>query len=104
MEARPTDSQPSVVADAPEGLERQPEPAPTPVGHLQLGIAPWADVIVDGVSLGTTPMEPVPLEAGTYTARLVHPDFQPLVRKVTIRPGETTPLRIDLRLDGIKNR
>jgi eukaryotic-like serine/threonine-protein kinase len=87
-----------------------PPPAPTApahvtgVGHLQLGIAPWADVLVDDVPVGTTPLAPVPLRPGRYTARLVHPDFQPYLRVVTIRPGQTTPLRVDLRLDGIRNR
>jgi serine/threonine protein kinase len=100
-DSRPSQPRPSEAAEAPA---EPPKPAPPVVGHLQLGVAPWADVIVDGVPLGTTPMEPVPLPAGTHTARLIHPDFQPLVRKVTIRPGETTPLRIDLRLDGIRNR
>jgi serine/threonine-protein kinase len=79
------------------------EPAPT-VGHLQIGVVPWAEVSVDGVRVGTTPLAPVPLTAGTYTARLEHPDFKPLVRKVTIRPGQTTPLRFDLNQDAIRNR
>jgi serine/threonine protein kinase len=84
--------------------QRAPAPPPAAVGHLQLGIAPWAEVAVDGVAVGTTPLAPVALSPGTYTARLVHPDFRPFVRKVTIRPGQTTPLRVDLRLDGIRNR
>jgi eukaryotic-like serine/threonine-protein kinase len=75
-----------------------------PVGHLQLGVAPWAEVQLDGVPVGETPLAPVALRAGTYTARLVHPDFRPFQRVVTIRPGQTTPLRVDLRLDGIRNR
>ena len=96
--------------DAGETLATQPvtEAAvpdlPPPVGLLRLGIVPWAEVAVDGVSLGTTPLAPVTLPPGTYTARVVHPDFRPFVRKVTIRPGETTPLNVDLRQDGIRNR
>ena len=59
---------------------------------------------MDGRPLGGTPLAQLPLPPGTYTARLVHPDFQPFLRKVTIRPGETTPLQVDLRLDAIRNR
>jgi serine/threonine-protein kinase len=93
-----------LVAALPLDPQPAPDLPPAAVGHLRLGIAPWAAVTVDGVALGTTPLAPVTLSPGTYTARLVHPDFRPFVRKVTIRPGETTPLRVDLRLDGIRNR
>jgi hypothetical protein len=65
---------------------------------------PWAEVVLDGTPVGTTPLAPLPLAPGTYTARLTHPDFKPLLRKVTIRAGETTPLRLDLRQDAIPNR
>jgi serine/threonine-protein kinase len=94
-------------------LEREPAPAAPlviaseaapAVGHLQIGVVPWAEVSVDGVRVGTTPLAPVPLSAGTYTARLEHPDFKPLLRKVTIRPGQTTPLRFDLNQDAVRNR
>jgi serine/threonine-protein kinase len=77
---------------------------PAPVGHLQIGVVPWAAVVVDGVPVGTTPIAPLPLAPGTYTARLEHPDFKPLLRKVTIRAGQTTPLRLDLRQDAIPKR
>jgi serine/threonine-protein kinase len=84
-------------------IAAEPEPAPA-IGHLQIGVAPWADVSLDGMRLGTTPLAPVALAPGTYTARLEHPDFKPLQRKVTIRAGETTPLRLDLRQDAVRNR
>jgi hypothetical protein len=74
------------------------------VGHLRLGVKPWADVTVDGTLVGTTPLAPVALAPGTYTARLLHPDYRPVLRKVTIEPGRTTPLQVDLGLDGIRNR
>jgi serine/threonine-protein kinase len=91
------------VRPAPVVLFR-PEREPPPPGRLRFAIAPWAEVSVDGVPLGATPLAELPLRPGTYTARLVHPDFRPFQRKVTIRPGETTALRVDLRLDGIRNR
>jgi serine/threonine-protein kinase len=74
------------------------------VGHLRFGITPWAEVTVDGAPVGQTPLPPLALPPGTYTARLEHPDFRPFLRKVTIQPGRTTPLDVDLRLDGIRNR
>jgi hypothetical protein len=103
---------------APAGVETKQDAAPEPVviagepaaapavarGHLQIGVTPWADVTLDGVPVGTTPLSPVALAPGTYTARLEHPDYKPLLRKVTIRAGETTPLRLDLRQDAIRKR
>jgi serine/threonine-protein kinase len=96
VETQPATPAPVVVVE-----DAAPAPA---VGHLQIGVVPWANVSLDGVRVGTTPLAPVALFAGTYTARLEHPDFKPLVRKVTIRPGQTTPLRFDLRQDAIRNR
>jgi serine/threonine-protein kinase len=77
---------------------------PPDAGHgwLQLGIRPWAHVSVNGVSVGTTPLRRVALNSGIYTVRLDNPDYRPLMRKVHIRPGETTPLRIDLPLDAVR--
>jgi hypothetical protein len=70
-------------------------------GFLQLGVRPYADVSIDGGYVGTTPMRPVKLGAGPHTVRLEHPDYEPFVRKVTIRAGETTRLNVDLALDAI---
>jgi serine/threonine-protein kinase len=83
-----------------------PTPAPTlipveAVGLLQLGAAPYAQVTVDGKEAGTLPFRPIELAAGRHIVRLVHPNYQPLQRTVTIRPGETTKLFVDWSLDGI---
>jgi hypothetical protein len=59
-------------------------------------------VSVDGVPVGTTPLRRVILASGVYTVRLDNPEYRPLVRKVHIRPGETTPLRVELPLDAIR--
>jgi serine/threonine-protein kinase len=97
------ETEPPAAAPLVAATEDAAPPGPA-VGHLQIGVVPWANVSLDGVRVGTTPLAPVALFAGTYTARLEHPDFKPLVRKVTIRPGQTTPLRFDLRQDAIRNR
>jgi serine/threonine-protein kinase len=76
-------------------------PAALAVGHLQLGAKPYARVSVDGKEVGTLPMGPVELSPGKHVVRFVHPDFQPLQRTVTIRPGETLKLFIDWSMDGI---
>jgi serine/threonine-protein kinase len=64
-------------------------------------VRPYARVSVDGRDVGSTPMRPLSLDGGLHTVSLVHPDFQPFVRKVRILPGETTSLVVDLALDAI---
>lgn len=70
-------------------------------GTLRIGVKPYAEVFVDGKSVGTTPLGLLTLAAGDHTVRLVHPDFQPLQRKITIRPGDAARLIVDLALDGV---
>ena len=70
-------------------------------GRLQIGVRPWAVVRIDDRRVGETPLAPLVLPPGTYTARFEHPDYQPLMRKVTVRPAETVRLQVDLGLDGI---
>jgi serine/threonine protein kinase len=70
-------------------------------GFLQLAVRPYADVIVDGSPLGTTPLKTLRLTVGAHSVRLVNPDYQPFKRTVTIRPGETMKLEVDFPLDGI---
>lgn len=71
-------------------------------GLLQIGVRPWAAVTIDGRPIGETPIAPLALAPGIYTARLEHPGYRPLVRKVTVHSGETVRLQVDLGLDGIK--
>ena len=56
---------------------------------------PWADVTVDGRAVGMTPLAQIPLPPGSHSVVLTHPEYQPFTRKVEIRPGETTTIRLD---------
>jgi len=67
-------------------------------------VTPWADVTVDGVLVGQTPLARIPLPAGPHSVLLVHPDYQPYPRKLTIRSGETYRLAVDLQTDGVRRR
>jgi hypothetical protein len=42
------------------------------------------------------PLKPLSLSAGVHAIKLTHPDYLPFPRKVSIRPGETTKLQVDL--------
>jgi serine/threonine-protein kinase len=73
-------------------------------GALLVVVQPWADVSVDGVPRGQTPLGRIPLEPGPHAVLLTHPDYQPFPRRVTIRRGETLRFALDLRTDGVRRR
>ncbi len=110
--ARPTPAPPRPAAVVPTPVrptpiplrfDEPPQPAPeppapvvTPRGQLQLLILPWAEVSVDGKTIGTTPMRPVALDAGEHKVVLSHPNYRPLQKTVLIRADETFTLEVDL--------
>jgi len=83
-----------------------PTPSPTtaPDGWLLVVARPWADVSVDGIPRGQTPLARIPLPPGPHAVLLTHPDYQPWPRRVTIRAGGTFRLTVDLRDDGVPRR
>jgi len=86
-------------AQAPAGPPPPAIPAPPPAsrqGWLKVAVSPWADVVIDGTAIGTTPFEPVALESGSHTVRLVHPSYGSAMRTVTVLAGGTTELRVDM--------
>jgi serine/threonine-protein kinase len=89
----------------PVTLSRRPTPTPTPApGLLQFRVSPWAEVSVDGKVVGTTPFKPVRLEAGDHQVILSNPSFMPLHKKVTILPGQTLMLEVDLSFEAFPKR
>jgi serine/threonine protein kinase len=89
----------------------QPSPSPaapsspSPLqGILTLLIVPEAEVTVDGLSLGRVSMRELSLDPGPHTLRVRHPDYEPLQRRVTIRPGVDGKLVLDLAEKGIPKR
>ncbi|PIE52941.1 hypothetical protein CSA37_04670 [Candidatus Fermentibacteria bacterium] len=64
-------------------------------GRLLIAPEPWANVSVDGVSVGQTPMAPLELEEGSHTVVLTNPDYQDQTITVSITPGEDTSIAYD---------
>jgi serine/threonine protein kinase len=96
---------------APKPAERSVEPAAVPSaerpprpGELRVVVLPWAEVVVDGVPRGTTPLPALTLEPGSHTLQVRHPAYEPLERVVTIHRGELETLRIDLKSEGTRKR
>jgi hypothetical protein len=93
---------PAVLEPQAEARPRDDADAATEdTGRLQVGVRPWATIAIDGRMVGESPVAPLSLAPGVHTARFEHPDFKPLVRKVTVRRGETTRLMVDLDQDAI---
>lgn len=70
------------------------------VGTLVLNIQPdGADVFVDGVARGLSPVGPIELESGTHQIEVKMSGADPVTRTVSILPGEVKTL--DIRLGGV---
>ena len=57
---------------------------------------------MDGTSLGTVSIREIPVAPGAHVVRILHPDFKPLQRKVTVEAGATERVVIDLAEKGIR--
>jgi hypothetical protein len=98
---------PAPTATPAEPLQAAPalvNPPPAADGALLVVVSPWADVSVDDALVGQTPLAKIPLPPGGHKVLLVHPDYQPFPRRVTIRPGETLRLVVDLRSEGVRKK
>ena len=58
-------------------------------GKLNVLVRPWADVFVDGVAAGQTPLASYSLLEGRHQLRLVNPGGKKTL-PVEIAPGKTT--------------
>ena len=88
-----------------------PTPSPTPEadGALLVVARPWADVSVDGVPRGQTPLARTRCAPSPHAVLLTHPDYQPYPRRVTSArarrsasrsispPTVAAPLRLGVR-------
>jgi serine/threonine protein kinase len=99
----PTSSTVIPPTPAPVSPPSTPTPALEP-GQLQLGVKPWAEVVVDGRVIGTTPLDKVTLDPGSHVVVLRHPAYEELRRTVAIPPGGMIKLTVDLAKEGTPKR
>lgn len=57
---------------------------------------PAADVLVNGVRVGTTPLKDFTLPTGQYAVAVVGTRYAPMVRDITVATGQSTPVRARL--------
>jgi eukaryotic-like serine/threonine-protein kinase len=102
----PTAPVPAAAEATPAPTSRPSASAPPPQadGALLVVVRPWADVSVDGIPRGETPLGRIALPPGPHQVLLTHPDYQPYPRRITVVPGETLRLVVDLRVDGVRRR
>jgi hypothetical protein len=67
-------------------------PVTAPNGTLFVNASPWADVNVDGRSIGVTPLGDVSVAVGTHEVVWRHPQFGE--RRKTVVIGAQTPVRL----------
>ena len=102
--APPPDTSPAVPSPPTPVATATPHPAQPSPGALLVVARPWADVSIDGVVVGQTPLQRLTLSPGPHDILLTHPEFQPFKRRVTIRAGETFRLAVDLATEGVRRR
>lgn len=66
-------------------------------GTLRVVVTPWADVSVDGRSIGQTPLGRVAVPAGAHSLRFVHPELGVTERDVIVVSGQTAIVKVQLR-------
>lgn len=67
-----------------------------PDGTVNLNAVPWAEVYLDGRSLGETPIANASVTAGTHEVIFRNPQFQELRQMVTVATGKPTRLAVTL--------
>jgi len=66
-------------------------------GQLRVAVTPWAEVMVDGRTLGVTPLQPSDLAEGPHTVVLKNGDLGVTTkRRIVVVPNKESVLRVDL--------
>ena len=76
------------------------EVSPSIAGYLRVVAEPWANVIVDGQKVDTTPFaRSIVLAPGTHYVRLEHPNAPTERRTIHLVPGETVLLDVKMAVE-----
>jgi len=68
-----------------------------PSVRLQLNAVPWAEVTIDGTSVGETPLGNVAVAIGPHTIVFRHPQFGEQTRSVVVTTQSPPRISVDLR-------
>jgi hypothetical protein len=67
-----------------------------PDGRLNVNARPWADVLIDGVAAGQTPLANVALAVGPHQITFRHPELGERTERVVITAKGVTRVAVDL--------
>ena len=64
---------------------------------MDFRVRPYATVVINGKSMGQTPMAPLQLPAGTYTVKLINKELGKVAtRQLEVHAGQPTVFKYDL--------
>jgi len=66
-----------------------------PMGHANINAAPWAEVFVDGVRIGETPLANVAIRLGAREIVFKNPQYPERKQTITITANATATLSVD---------
>ncbi|MDD5087667.1 MAG: serine/threonine protein kinase [bacterium] len=67
------------------------------VALVQVNVAPWGELFLDGETVGTTPLQkPLFVSPGTHALRISHPQLAAVQREFTAAASETLHVKVDL--------
>ena len=65
-----------------------------PAGRVELAVAPWGEVLVDGKSRGISPpLRVLELPPGSHTVEIRNSTFPAHVARVEVKPGEAVKIQ-----------
>ena len=67
---------------------------PVPNGTIAVNASPWAEVFLDGKSIGTTPLGSISVSVGSHELVARHPQLGEKRRSIIV--GAQTPLRVSM--------
>jgi class 3 adenylate cyclase len=76
-------------------VDKEPkEPKKTGPGRVELAVAPWGEVVVNGRKRGLSPpLRTLDLPAGTHTIEIRNSTFPAHVAKIEVKPGESVKIQ-----------
>ena len=72
-------------------------PLPHPEGRISINATPWAEVWIDNIHVGETPLANLSIPIGEHEVSFRHPSFREQRRTATVRFDAPTRISADLR-------
>ncbi len=88
---------PAVVKNNPQENLTNSQSPNLGYGGLDVQVQPWAHIYVNNEDFDVTPLKnPIKLPQGSYTLKLIHPDYPPLYQSINIKANHVSNIKINL--------